>query len=280
MTSPFDLERRLAEVLASSGIDASAAEARWLVEAAAGMDREMLLMTKARLDEGVVAEALELTRRRAAGEPLQYITGVAGFRRLELSVGPGVLVPRPETEEVAGRAMERLPEDGVLIDVGTGSGAIALAIKHERPDARVLATEVSPDAMPWAETNREELEIDIELIDCDLLAGVPADLEGAIDVIVSNPPYVSESDRSTLPVDVVDHEPHEALFAGGSGTSVIERLSREALVWLKPDGWLVVEIGETQGEVVGELLTDDGYTSVHVHRDLGGRDRIVEGRKP
>lgn len=280
MTSPFDLERRLAEVLALSGIGSAAAEARWLVEAASGMDREMLLMTKARLDEGVVAEALELTRRRAAGEPLQYITGVAGFRRLELRVGPGVLVPRPETEEVAGRAMERLPEDGVAVDVGTGSGAIALAIKDERPDARVLATEASPEAMEWAERNREELDIDLELIACDLLAGVPSNLQGEIDVIVSNPPYVSESDRSTLPVDVVDHEPHAALFAGDHGTSVIERISSDALAWLKPGGWLVLEIGESQGEVVGELLTDDGYASVHVHRDLSGRDRIVEGRKP
>jgi release factor glutamine methyltransferase len=270
----------LAEVLASFGIESSAAEARWLVEAAAGMDREMLLMTKARLDEGVVAEALELTRRRAAGEPLQYITGLAGFRSLELRVGPGVLVPRPETEEVVGRAMERLPEDGVAIDVGTGSGAIALAIKDERPDARVLATEVSAAAMEWAEKNREELEIDIELIACDLMAGLPSDLVGEIDVIVANPPYVAETDRASLPTDVVDHEPHEALFAGERGTSVIERLSRDALTWLKPDGWLVLEIGETQGEVVGELLTDDGYSSVHVHRDLSGRDRIVEGRKP
>ena len=109
---------------------------------------------------------------------------------------------------------------------------------------------------------------------------MPSDLEGEIDVIVSNPPYVAETDRASLPTDVVDHEPHEALFAGGSGTSVIERLSHDALVWLKPDGWLVLEIGETQGEAVGELLTDEGYTSVHVHRDLSGRDRIVEGRKP
>ena len=176
--------------------------------------------------------------------------------------------------------MDRLPEDGVAIDVGTGSGAIALAIKDERPDARVLATEVYPDAMEWAKRNREEMEIDVELIACDLMSGVPSDLEGEVDVIVANPPYVAESDRLSLPADVVDHEPHEALFAGGNGTSVIERLSRDALAWLKPDGWLVLEIGETMGEAVGDLLTDEGYTSVHVHLDLSGRDRIVEGRKP
>lgn len=280
MTSPFDLERRAAEILAASGIESPAAEARWLIEAASGMDREMLLMTKARLDDEVVGVALELVRRRTAGEPLQYVTGIAGFRRLELNVGPGVLVPRPETEVVTEHALARIPSGGVVVDVGTGSGAIALAIKDERPDARVLATELSPDAMRWAEMNRDDLSLEVELIACDLLTGLPSDLRNEIDVIVANPPYVAEADRVTLPADVVDHEPHQALFAGEGGTAVIDELAREARDWLKPGGWLVLEIGEVQGESTRTTLAAGGYAEVRIHRDLAGRERIAEARKP
>lgn len=279
MTSPFDLERRVAEILEATGIESPEAEARWLIEAASGMDREMLLVTKARLDDEVVAAALELVRRRTAGEPLQYVTGIAGFRRLELNVGPGVLVPRPETEVVTEHALARTPDGGVVVDVGTGSGAIALAIKDERPDARVLATELSPDAMRWAEMNRDDLSLEVELIACDLLTGLPSDLHNEIDVIVANPPYVAEADRATLPADVVDHEPHQALFAGERGTAVIDELAREARYWLKPGGWLVLEIGEAQGESTRTTLAAGGYAEVQIHRDLAGRERIAEARK-
>ncbi len=279
MTSPFDLERRVAEILEATGIESPEAEARWLIEAASGMDREMLLVTKARLDDEVVAAALELVRRRTAGEPLQYVTGIAGFRRLELNVGPGVLVPRPETEVVTEHALARIPAGGVVVDIGTGSGAIALAIKDERPDARVLATELSPDAMRWAEMNRDDLSLEVELIACDLLTGLPSDLRNEIDVIVANPPYVAEADRGILPADVVDHEPHQALFAGERGTVVIDELAREARGWLKPGGWLVMEIGEGQGDSTSTTLTAEGYAEVQIHRDLAGRERIAEARK-
>ena len=279
MTSPFDLERRVAEILDAAGIESPEAEARWLIEAASGMDREMLLVTKARLDDEVVAAALELVRRRTAGEPLQYVTGIAGFRRLELNVGPGVLVPRPETEVVTEHALARIPAGGVVVDIGTGSGAIALAIKDERPDARVLATELSPDAMRWAEMNRDDLSLEVELIACDLLTGLPSDLRNEIDVIVANPPYVAEADRGILPADVVDHEPQQALFAGERGTVVIDELAREARGWLKPGGWLVMEIGEAQGESTRTTLTAEGYAEVQIRRDLAGRERIAEARK-
>ena len=161
--------------------------------------------------------------RRIDGEPLQYLTGLAGFRYLELRVGPGVLVPRPETEIVAQTAIDLLPRGGTVVDVGTGSGAIALAIRHERPDARVVATDISEEALVWARRNREELALEVELIACDLLDGVDHGLRGAIDVIVSNPPYVAPEERDDLPVEVRDHEPDVALFAPRDGLDVIGR---------------------------------------------------------
>jgi release factor glutamine methyltransferase len=221
-----------------------------------------------------------LADRRADGEPLQYLTGVAGFRHIELAVGPGVLVPRPETEEVAGRAIELLPDGGLLVDVGTGSGAIALAVADERPDAHVWATEISDEALEWARRNAAALESGIEIVKGDLFEGLPAEIGGAIDVVVSNPPYVAPQERDSLPTDVVDHEPAVALFAPEDGTSVISRLIAEAGDWLRPDGWIVIEIGSTQSDRVAGLLSAAGYEEVRVHPDLGGHPRVAVGRAP
>ena len=216
--------------------------------------------------------------RRTAGEPLQYVTGVAGFRRLELAVGPGVFIPRPETELVAERAMQRLPYGGTVVDVGTGSGAIALSIADERPDANVFATEASSEAMSWAVKNRDALGAKVALVKCDLLSGLPHEARGAIDVVVSNPPYIARADAESLPSDVVDHEPAGALFADNGGLSLIDALARQAPASLRPGGWLVLEIGEGQAEVVSSLLRALGYEQVSISRDLNGRNRIAEGR--
>lgn len=222
----------------------------------------------------------ELVRRRLAGEPLQYVLGTAAFRRLELRVGPGVFIPRPETELVAERALARLPRAGVLVDVCTGSGAIALSVADERPDARVLATELSPAASQWATSNRDSLRLRVEISQGDLFAPLPSELAGCVDVVVSNPPYVDPGERSMLPGDVVDHEPPEALFAPGEGTSVISRIASDAPAWLRPNGWLVLEIAETQGSDVRRVLEEHGFADVSIAPDLTGRDRIAEGRWP
>lgn len=263
--------------LQEAGIEVADVEARWIIETAAGRSRAELLIGPPLHDE-VVERAHALAARRAAGEPLQYVTGTAGFRRLELAVGPGVLVPRPETELVAGRAMQRLPVGGVVVDAGTGSGAIALSIADERPDARVVATELSDEAMVWAERNIGALGQPVELIHCDLLSGLPAELRASVDVIVSNPPYVAAGERVMLPEEVVRHEPHQALFSGDDGLAVIARLAAEARRWLRPTGWLVTEMGERQGEDVRRLLEEAGYEDIAVLPDLAGRDRIAEGR--
>ncbi len=221
---------------------------------------------------------MDLVRRRAAGEPLQYLTGVAGFRYLELQIGPGALVPRPETESLAGRAIEVLPPSGTVIDVGTGAGPIALSIAHERPDARVLATEISEQAMQWARKNRDQLGLDVELILCDLFEGVPNPLRGRVHVVVSNPPYVSESERDALPVEVADHEPEIALFSARDGLEIFERIAVSAKGWLRDGGVLLSEIGDRQAGVVLRLLKHLGYTCPAIREDLVGRPRIAEAR--
>ncbi|MFN2490444.1 MAG: peptide chain release factor N(5)-glutamine methyltransferase [Actinomycetota bacterium] len=266
----------VSQVLREGGVVHATQEAVWLIEAATGCSRTDLLIRRADMDEPDAERALELARRRAAGEPLQYLTGIVGFRRLELAVGPGVFIPRPETELVAERAMELLPPHGTLVDVGTGSGAIALSVAVERPDAFVVATESSSDALRYATRNAERCHASVEFILCDLLSGVPSSLRGIVDVCVSNPPYVPLSEGAALPRDVVDHEPHLALFAGGDGLGVLRRVASEARAWLRSGGWLVLEIGDRQGAVAGPLLHDAGYREVAVRRDLAGRERIVE----
>ena len=230
-------------------------------------------------EDEVRARAGKLVVRRINGEPLQYLTGIAGFRRLEIAVGPGVFVPRPETEVLVEHVLGRLPEGGMIVDLGTGSGAIALALADERKDARVIATEASADALRWARLNREKVDPRVELLEGDLFEPLSADLEGQIDVIVSNPPYIADNERTALPSDVLDHEPHIALFSGADGTSIIERIVEDAPRWLRPGGWLMIEISPHLQTVVPRLLKQHGFADVATHPDLAERPRVVEGRR-
>ena len=252
--------RDVTERLAGAGIHNADREARWLLEAEPD-DPDRLR---------------DLVERRVGGEPLQYLTGLAGFRRLELRIGPGALVPRPETESLAGRAIEVAPRDGLVVDVGTGAGPIALALADERPDLTVIATEISDEALSWARINRDRLDLKVELIHCDLFEKIPGRLRRRVDVIVSNPPYVSERERSSLPVEVADHEPGVALFSGGDGLEVFERIARSAKGWLRPGGVFLSEIGDRQGDTVVRLLDHLGYREANIRNDLVGRPRIAE----
>jgi release factor glutamine methyltransferase len=249
------------DILDNAVVDIGPREAQWIVEAAP--DHE---------------SALKMARRRSEGEPLQYLLGTAQFRHLELEVGPGVFIPRPETELVADRAMELLPHGGTLVDLGTGSGAIALAVAHERPDATVLATEADPGAYPWAVRNRDRLGLKVEIIEGDLFEGLPEARKGAIDVVVSNPPYVSTDRREILPIDVRDHEPERALYGGGDGMLVTTRIAEDARVWLRPGGWLVLEMGEQQQQDITTLLATLDYQDVVIGVDLATWPRIVVAR--
>jgi len=267
-----DVRSRVAGVLETSEVEVGPREPDWILEEARRL---------ASSDDEVERIALDYAARRARGEPLQYVLGTAAFRHLELSVGPGVLVPRPETEVLVERALARLPEDGAIVDVGTGSGAIALAIKYERPTTRVWATDDSPEAIGYAQANRTQLDLDVEILCGSLFEPLPGSMRGDFDVVVSNPPYVSEAETHLVGTDVLGHEPGHAVFGGGGdGLDIVTTLVSEARSWLRPGGWLVCEIGHGQSRAVVDLFTSAGFTGAGVHKDLAGWDRIVEGRKP
>ncbi len=226
-------------------------------------------------DRVAFVEAIE---RRAAREPLQHITGVAPFRSLELSVGPGVFVPRPETEFVAQLAIDALMAVSsprpTAVDLGTGSGAIALALATEVPHAAVWAVENSPRAFIWARDNvRNVGATNLELVFVDLADALP-DLDGTFDLVVSNPPYIPD-DAIPRDPEVRLHDPAAALYGGPDGLDVVRVLSRRAMALLRPGGSLVIEHGELQGAEIRALLDADGWRAAATHRDLLGRDRAT-----
>jgi release factor glutamine methyltransferase len=209
------------------------------------------------------------------------VIGWAPFGRLRLRVGPGVFVPRPETETLADRAAARLrarPEPRIGVDLCTGSGAIACFLAAEVPGARVLATELDPGALAWARGNAARYGV--ELLAGDLDGPLPAELAGRVDVLCANVPYVPTGAIATMPTDVRDHEPRLALDGGPDGLDVLRRLVAGAGHWLAPGGRLFCEIGEDQAEAATALLAAAGLAEVAVHPDLVGRDRIVEGTRP
>ena len=262
--------------LRAAGIENAHQEARWLIEAA--LDGPF--PSTGYFEDDVRERAIALATRRISGEPLQYVTGLAGFRRLELAVGPGVFVPRPESEVLVEHVLGRLRQGGTVVDLGTGSGAIALAIADERPDATVFATEASQDALDWALVNKTRLSSPVEFLHGDLFAPLPETIRGKVDLVVSNPPYIADDERSALPVDVLDHEPHIALFSGTDGTTVIERIAPSGTEWLRHGGWLMIEISPHLQTIVPKILRDHGYEEISVHRDLADRPRVVEARRP
>ena len=231
------------------------------------------------LNETELAAYRELVSRRARHEPVAYLLGEWGFRRLTLTVDSRALIPRPETEIVVERCLERLR--GVdaprILDVGTGTGAIALALADEHEGARVTAIDVSPDALELARANAERTGLAIELVLHDLRDGLP---RGPWDLVVSNPPYVEPAELETLMPDVRDYEPHVALVGAPGGESATEAVARAALKGLVPGGWLVLEIGDGQAAQALVLLGELGYAQTAATRDLAGRERVVEGRRP
>jgi release factor glutamine methyltransferase len=264
-------------VLAEAGIDTARLEAELLLARACDDCARALLYMELRRE--LAPEAREaygaLLTRRAQREPLAYILGHWGFRRLTLKTDKRALVPRPETEIVVERALEHLdglPEPRVL-DVGTGTGAIALAIADEHPRARVTAIDVSADALALARENRDLTGVNgrVELAEHDLTEGLGSD---EFDLVVSNPPYIEPEDIDHLQPEVRDWEPRIALVAHGA-TEAVARAATEAL---RPGGWLVLEIAENQARNVAGVLRGLGYDALRISPDMAGRDRVLEGR--
>ena len=265
--------RRAAEHLARTS-ETARLDAELLLAHALGRSRIELYTDLDRpLNTGELDAYRGLVARRARNEPVAYILGEWGFRRLTLRVDRRALIPRPETEIVVERALARLAalEAPRVLDVGTGTGAIALALADEHPGARVTAIDVSADALALAGENARRTGLAVELAQHDLRDGLPP---GPFDLVVSNPPYVEPEEIETLMPDVRDWEPHLALV--GSGAT--EAIARAALVALAPDGWLVLEVGDGQAPAVVALLQELGYADVESTPDLTGRERVVEGR--
>lgn len=274
--------------LEAAGIDNAAAEARWMVEAASGMHAGGLAAEHdLPATVGGVKRVESMVDRRRAGEPLQYVLGEWSFRTLDLMVDPRVLIPRPETEQVVQRALDELsvvcPAAGgrapVVVDLGTGSGAIALSIAAERRDAVVVATDVSPDALAVAAANLAGLGTaggGVTLACGSWFAALTADhaqLMESVDLVISNPPYIA--DHEELPAEVIDHEPVGALVSGPSGTEAVDEIIAGAGDWLRVGGVLVVEIAPHQATHVVSLAGAVGYHGVEIANDLTGRARMM-----
>jgi release factor glutamine methyltransferase len=268
-------------MLTRAGVASPLADAETLVASALGVDRRRLAALP--LDTPVPADALDaLLRRRADREPLQHITGTAGFRYLDLAVGPGVFVPRPETELVAGAAIDAARAvDGraVVVDLCAGSAAIALAVATEAPSAEVYAVERDPAAVAWAARNIAAVGADVRLRHADVADALP-ELDGHVDVVVSNPPYVPDDERDVVDPEV-RHDPDAALWGGPDGLDTIRVVCRVAARLLRRgSGMLVMEHADRHGDAVPLLLEADGrWHDVCDHADLAGRPRYVTARR-
>jgi release factor glutamine methyltransferase len=268
------IRQETAQRLASAGLPSPEADARWLVEEAAA-DVEGPVTTRA------LAHLDAMVARREAGEPLQYVLGRWAFRFLDLLVDRRVLIPRPETEVVAGVAIAELRalKGRLAVDLGTGSGAIALALASEVPAATVWAVDRSAPALQVATANVAGLGragARVRLVEGDWFAGLPEELRGVVDVVVANPPYVADGDD--LPEEVAAWEPTEALRAGPDGLDDLRRIVAEAPVWLRGPGTLVLEVAPAQAATVAALATAAGFDHAEVAPDLTGRDRVVIAR--
>ena len=265
--------------LAQAGVPSPQADATWLLCHVLGTDRSDLL-TKITFDEVLSEQAAsafsQALARRAAREPLQHITGLAAFRSLELKVGPGVFIPRPETEQVVQYAIDylkQLPVSGKAIDLGTGSGAIAIAIAKEVPQTQVYAVELSESAYEYAEGNIKANQVSVELR-LGAMQEVVSDLVGQLDVVISNPPYIP---NSAIPIDpeVRDFDPELALYGGEDGLDVIRDISGIGAALLRKGGLLVLEHADGQSEAIRELLLNDGWFNVAAFQDAALRFRTI-----
>ena len=266
----MDTERLVHEcgrILREAGIGNGLQEARWLME-------QLLEKEGTEGHEDPEAAYRMLIERRLAGEPLQYIMGSVEFHCVDLVVGPGVLIPRPETEQLVELALSLYPGNGAVCDLCTGSGAIALALARQLPDSGIVGIDISEDALRYALLNKERLGLqNASFLMGDLFEPLP---NGSIfSMMTANPPYVSQGEYDSLEPVVRDHEPRLALLAGSDGLAVLRRIASGAAAHLRPGAPLVSEIGESQGRAAQELFRAMGYRDVSIRKDYSGRDRFL-----
>ena len=272
--------------LQRAGVDSPEHDARALAVHVLGLSRPSDLLMVDAVSEQDLRVLDELVARRAARVPLQHLTGSVGFRYLELEVGPGVFVPRPETESVVQWAVDAAAAEGwsepLLVDLCTGSGTIAFALANELPGATVHAVEQDPDAMTWAHRNAENRaragDRAVRLHLGSALDALP-ELDGRVDLVASNPPYVATTESHIPDPEVLDHDPGIALWAGPDGLDVIRLVEHAARRLLRPGGLVVVEHSDRQGESCPDLFRAAGWLEVADHRDLAGRDRFTTARR-
>ncbi|HEY0400745.1 MAG TPA: peptide chain release factor N(5)-glutamine methyltransferase [Blastococcus sp.] len=270
--------------LTDAGVDSPRVDAELLLAAALGVPRGRLLTLDDAGDDAA-ARFEALVEQRVDRVPLQHLTGRAPFRFLELAVGPGVFVPRPETEQLVGWALDRLAGSSapVVVDLGSGSGAIALSLAHEFPAARVTAVERDPGAIEWTRHNATARvaagDPPVEVLSGDMTdPGLLRELDGTVDLVVSNPPYVPDGAR--VPREVADHDPPLALWGGPDGLDVVRGLLVTAARLLRPGGWLGIEHADQQGSALPALVRAHGaFDQVTDHPDLAGRPRFTTGRR-
>ena len=283
MTTAGEALAAAARVLAAAGIESSRADAELLLAHELGASRgrvQALAVAGSDVDPAVLARFARLVERRADREPLQHLTGRAAFRTVDLAVGPGVFVPRPETEVVAQLAIDAAKgmDAPVVVDLATGSGAIALAVAAEVTAATVTGIERNPAALAWAERNAAALALPNARIVAGDLADALREQGGTVDVVVSNPPYIPDGMVPRDP-EVRLHDPADALFGGKDGLDVMRAVVGTAERLLRPGGLLVVEHGEHQGEAVRALLDPATWSETRTHPDLTSRDRATTSRR-
>jgi release factor glutamine methyltransferase len=261
--------------ITAAGCETPRLDAELLLANALGVSRERLFIDDLTVAGPTVRVFQDYVRRRSVlREPVTYILGRRHFRRIELAVDSRVLIPRPETELLVEAALT-LPRGARVLDVGTGSGAVALALKDERPDLHVSGSDLSEGALEVARVNAERLGLEVSWWSADLMEGIPDEF----DAVLSNPPYVPDGDRNMLAPEIIRHEPLSALLAGPDGLDTIRPLVAQAAA--RPAvRLLALEVGAGQASAVGELMHSAGFPEVRVERDLAGIERVVDGERP
>jgi release factor glutamine methyltransferase len=292
-----DLQAGTAEQLARAGVARADVEARWIVEEASGRARaELVAVAREPTPARVTSAVSAMVERRVGGEPLQYVLGSWAFGELDLFVDRRVLIPRPETEVVAEVAVDEAVRLGArrgegdrraaratpfaVADLGTGSGALALALAAALPDAVVWATDKSVDALAVARANLSGAGATRVRLACgSWYSALPAELVGALRLVVSNPPYVAAYEVGELPREVADYEPLDALVSGPTGLEAIDEIVRGAPEWLEPRGTLVCELASHRAAEAAKLAAKAGFAEILVRPDRSGRDRVLVARR-